>query len=289
VKSEFKSQRTQGKSPIVVSVTSGKGGVGKTLTTVNLAIAARRLGYEVLIFDGDLGLANVDVVLGLQARYNINDVLEGHRTINEIILNGPMGIKIIPSGSGINRLTQLTYGQRIQILDQLESLEESFDLILIDTGAGISDNVLHLNASADRNLVVTTPEPHAMTDAYAIIKVLSENYGKKKFSLVVNMASSVKEGLKIYERIAEVAKRFLEVDIAFAGHVPNDPQIQKSLALRKGLNENLTYTIAGQAWNQVARDLLEGSAPARSTREQQDVWRELFWIQQNQAIATSGF
>ena len=122
----------------IVSISSGKGGVGKTLTTVNLAVAARRMGLSVLILDGDFGLANVDVVLGLQARYNINDVLEGTARLSDIVLNGPLGIKIIPSGSGLTKMAQLSYVQRLRILDQIDTLEESFNLILIDTGAGLS-------------------------------------------------------------------------------------------------------------------------------------------------------
>lgn len=197
----------------VISIASGKGGVGKTLTTVNLAIAARRMGLRVLILDGDFGLANVDIVLGLQARYNINDIFENEASMNEIILEGPLGIKIIPSGSGIMQLTQLSYLQRILLLEQVEKIDEFFDVMLIDTGAGVSDTVLNLNAISDEILVVTTPEPHSMTDAYAFIKIMTEKYGKKHINLLVNNTRSIDEGLKIASKISEVAKEFLDLKL----------------------------------------------------------------------------
>jgi len=268
------------KAPLIVSITSGKGGVGKTLTTVNFAVAARRMGLRVLIFDGDLGLANVDVVLGLQARYNINDVLEGQAELSDIILDGPAGIRIIPSGSGIAKLTQLGHAQRLNLLEQINHLDEVFDLMIIDTGAGIAANVLHFNAAADKAIVVTTPEPHAMTDAYAMIKVLNENYGKKSLNLLVNMASSAQEGLKVYERIAEVAKRFLKIEIDYVGHVPMDPQVKKLVAQRCTGSEQSHATISGQAWNSIARSIIGGHAGQSPHRNQQDVWRELLWLNQ---------
>lgn len=268
-------QKGKGDNPLIVSVTSGKGGVGKTLTTVNLAIAARKMGKSVLIFDADLGLANVDVVMGLTARYNIKDVLEETIPLKDIIVNGPLGIRVIPSGSGIRMLAQLSPIQRLQISDQLESLDEKFDVIFLDTGAGISDNVLHFNACADRVLVVTTPEPHAMTDAYALIKVMTEEYKDKSFFLLVNQARSADEGLKVFGRIADVAKRFLGVTVEFAGHVPMDLQVQRNVMLRRAAPETASMSIAGQAWNEIALKFFsEWCTPA--ARDHKGVWRHLF-------------
>lgn len=251
------------KSPMTVSVTSGKGGVGKTLTTVNLAMAARRLGQSVLILDGDLGLANVDVVLGLKARYNIRDVLDGTAALKDIIVSGPMGIDLIPSGSGISSLTQLSSLQKQQLLDQISQVEGAYDLVLIDTGAGISDTVLHFNLVADHVVVVTTPEPHAMTDAYALIKVMAEEHGAKAFQLLVNQARSPDEGFKVAERITEVAKRFLDVRVSLLACVPFDPAVPKSVMQRRAASEQSTHTIAGQAWSQAARKLI-GELPVSS-------------------------
>ncbi len=260
-------------SPTVVTITSGKGGVGKTLTTVNLAIAARRMGQSVLIFDGDLGLANVDVVLGLTARYNIRDVLDGNAELKDIVVEGPLGIDLIPSGSGISSLTRLSPAKKQQILDQIERLEESYDLLLIDTGAGISENVVHFARAADETVVVTTPEPHAMTDAYALIKVLAEEHDVKSFSLLVNQTRTPEEGLKVSDRIAEVAMRFLNVRVHHLGNVPSDPQVPKSVMQRRAASEQSTFTIAGQAWNQAARKLLGETAFSQKNANVQDFWR----------------
>ncbi len=263
----------------VVAITSGKGGVGKTLTTVNFAVAARKMGLSVLILDGDFGLANVDVVLGLQPRYNIRDVLDGHVALVDIICEGPLGIELIGSGSGIASLSSLSPLQKRQIGDQLGQIKDRYDLLLIDTGAGISDLVLHLNAIAHRSVVVTTPEPHALTDAYALIKVLAEDHRIKSFDLLVNQARSEAEGLKISERIAEVAKRFLDVRVNFAGHVPLDVSVTKAVMQCRAASENSSLTLAGQAWTQIARRLLsqtsvKGSKPAHGSGTG-DFWNDL--------------
>jgi flagellar biosynthesis protein FlhG len=239
-----------------MAITSGKGGVGKTLTTVHFAHAARKMGLSVTILDGDLGMANVDVVMGLQARYNIKEVLDGNVHLRDIVIEGPFGIKVIPSGSGISGLANLNFVQKQTILDQIEQLEEQSDLILIDTGAGISDTVLTLNSAAEHVLVVTTPEPHAMTDAYAMIKVLNEERGIKSVSLLVNQTRSADEGARTAERLQSVAARFLDVKIQYAGSIPIDALVARSVMQRRAINEQTSSTIGGQAWTQVARSLI---------------------------------
>jgi flagellar biosynthesis protein FlhG len=274
------------KDSFVISVTSGKGGVGKTLTTVNLALSIRRMGYSVLILDGDMGLANVDVVLGLQARYNIRDVLDGQVSLQGIILDGPLGIKVIPSGSGIQSLTNLSYVQKIQIIEQIEDLDEVPDVLIIDTGAGISQSVMHLNAAADQTLVVTTPEPHAMTDAYAMIKVLGEQkHTMGQVSLVVNQTRSTKEGEGVFDRIEGVAKKFLNTKIRYAGQIPYDTQVQRAVMNRKAASEESIHTLAGQAWNQMARELIElQMAGNRSQRDPGQIWNHLLWNEQTETV-----
>jgi flagellar biosynthesis protein FlhG len=264
-------------NPRVVSITSGKGGVGKTLTTVNLAIGARKMGLSVLILDGDLGLANVDVVLGLQPRYNIRDVVDGHVSLKDIIVEGPLGIKVIPSGSGISSLAHLSLVEKQLLVEQLGQLETQSDLLLIDTGAGISQNVLHLNSVADDVVIVTTPEPHAMTDAYAMIKVMAEEQERKTFSLLVNQTRAADEGLRVAERITDVAKKFLRAEVTYLGSVPSDPNVQRSIIQRRAASDQSTFTLAGQAWNQIARSLCHGSQRASKPRNGEELWKNLLW------------
>jgi flagellar biosynthesis protein FlhG len=240
----------------VLAITSGKGGVGKTLTTVHFAHAARKMGLDVTILDGDLGMANVDVVMGLQARYNIKEVLDGNVHLRDIVVEGPFGIKVIPSGSGISGLANLNFIQKQTILDQIDQLDAQTDLILIDTGAGISETVLTLNAAAEHVVVVTTPEPHAMTDAYALIKVLNEERGIKVVSLLVNQARTTEEGARTADRLQSVAARFLDVKIIHAGSIPPDAVVARSVMQRRAINEQTSNTVGGQAWTQVARALI---------------------------------
>jgi flagellar biosynthesis protein FlhG len=263
-----------------ISVTSGKGGVGKTLTTIGLATAARRLGHSVLILDGDFGLANVDVVLGLNARYNIKDVIDGNAELKDIIVQGPLGIDLIPSGSGISSLTQLSYAQRQALLSQLDKFNIHYDFVIIDTGAGISENVLHFNAISDSIVVVTTPEPHAITDAYAIIKVLAEEHGIKCFNLLVNQTKSPDQGLKVFQRIAEVAERFLDIKVNSLGYVPSDPQISRQVMLRKTATESSTFTVAGQAWASAFRQL-SGSVVKADGNTSDAFWKQVFREESN--------
>ncbi|SMF66416.1 MinD/ParA family protein [Pseudobacteriovorax antillogorgiicola] len=240
-----------------ISVASGKGGVGKTITTVQLALSTRRQNRRVLILDGDLGMANVDVVLGLRPRYNINDVIDGKVGLQDIILQGPMGIHLIPSGSGFANLANLPLAQRVSILDQLDDISKHFDVILIDTGAGISETVIHLNSISDEVVVVTTPEPHAMTDAYAFIKVMAEKYQEKRINLLINQAVNQEHGLKIGRRITEVAKRFLDTDIVIIGVVPYDDLVPRTIMNQAAGSDLTAHTRSGQAWNEIALKLFE--------------------------------
>jgi flagellar biosynthesis protein FlhG len=262
----------------VVSVTSGKGGVGKTMTTINLAITAAGLGQRVLVLDGDLGLANIDVVLGLNPKSNLADVIDGHTKLKDIILPGPMGIDLIPSGSGITRLTRMTYIEKLHFVDEVLSLEKDYDLLLIDTGAGISDTVLHLNAIADKNIVVTTSEPHSITDAYAMIKVLAEQFDRKKPHLLVNMCPSALEADRVYQRISDVAAQYLAFKPSYLGFIPVDPQVPKQVLMRKVGHSSSIHTLSGQAWQKIGREFF--AIESRIERDQGMVWRELIWTQQ---------
>ncbi len=243
-------------APCTISVASGKGGVGKTLTVVHLALSLRRLGKKVLVFDGDLGMANIDVVLGLHPRATLYDVLEGTATLEEVILTGPLGIQVIPSGSGLASLQNLGRVQKQILLSQLTQVSQQYDVLLLDSGAGIGDNVVHINGLADTHVIVTTPEPHAMTDAYAVMKVLSENQNIQHFNLIVNMTVSEAEGEQTAARLSSVAKQYADFTLSYLGHVPRDPVLSKKMYQLSKVLTAPTQTLSAQAWHLLARKLI---------------------------------
>ena len=210
-----------------------------------------------MIFDGDLGMANVDIVMGLRPRYTLADVLTGEIVLEEVVIQGPQGIDLIPGGSGVSRIADTSLSQRISLLDDLETLSSAYDFIFIDSGAGIAETVIHLNSVADRIVVVTTPEPHAMTDAYAFIKVMNEKHGSIDFDLIVNQTVSRDQGLKTADRISEVARRFLKVNVKLLGTVPFEDTISR-VVMNQSMGEDIVaHTRAGQAWNDMASRLIE--------------------------------
>ena len=185
----------------VYSITSGKGGVGKTAVVSNLAYALASQGKRVLILDADLGLANIDVVFGLTPTHNLNHFFSGEQELHNILVEGPLGIKILPAGSGIQNFTRLENHQKRRLLDGLDSMNNHFDYVLIDTEAGISENVTYFNTAAQEILIVTTPEPTAITDAYALMKLLSVQYHEKKFNLLVNQIRTEDDALDVYKKV----------------------------------------------------------------------------------------
>ncbi|HOO44753.1 MAG TPA: MinD/ParA family protein [Deltaproteobacteria bacterium] len=220
--------------PQVLSVTSGKGGVGKTSIVVNMAILMASQGKKVLVLDADLGLANIDVMLGLSPKHNIKHVLEGQCSLEDILLEGPGGIKIIPASSGIQELVDLSHEQQITLMNSLDYFDQDIDYMLIDTGAGISRNVMYFNCAAQRIIVVATAEPTSITDAYALIKVLRRRYGIKRFNLIVNNVSSNVEGDQVARKLTMVCERFLgDVSLDMLGSIPNDTSITECIKGQK--------------------------------------------------------
>ena len=229
----------QGPLVRVLSVSSGKGGVGKSSIVVNLAVAFAQLGKKVLIMDADLGLANIDVLLGLTPKENIAHVLEGKRQLREVIINGPGGVRIMPASSGVQQLTRLTDEQKLLMLEMLDELESEIDIFLVDTGAGISDTVLYFNLAAQEKIVVITPEPTSLTDAYALIKVLKANGYTGRVSLFASQVKSSAEGHAVYRKIFSASQRFLDVPVEFLGSVPYDRKLQ--LAVKDQVPVSVRY------------------------------------------------
>jgi len=214
----------------VISVTSGKGGVGKTNLVANLAYLFCRLGKKVFVFDADVGLANIDIVLGLTPAFNLQHVFSGEKRIADIIIEGPGGMKILPASSGVQEMSELTHEQKLYLLSEFESLDETFDIFMIDTGAGISSNVMYFNMAAQEKIVVATPEPTSITDAYAMMKVMSIKYSEKSFKLIVNEARDEKEADAIYRNLSAVAEKFLNISIDYLGYIVMDSHV--SMAVR---------------------------------------------------------
>lgn len=217
----------------IISVASGKGGVGKTNLVVNLGIALAKRGSRVLIIDADLGLANVDIVLGLTSRYNLYHVIKGEKKIHEIIVDGPEGIKVVAGGAGIQELANLSSSQRVQFIASLSELDSYADIILIDTSAGISQNVLGFVLASDETIIVTTPEPTAIRDAYGIIKAIALGNKDAKIRLVVNMASSPEEAEDVASRIETVARQFLDISVDKLGFILRDHLVSEAVIRQK--------------------------------------------------------
>jgi flagellar biosynthesis protein FlhG len=223
----------------VFAVTSGKGGVGKTNIAANLSICLAVAGKKVVLIDADLGLANLDVILNISSRYNLSHVISGVRRIDEITQSGPAGIEVICGASGLDGLADLTHFQRQRLIEELGRLQDNADAIIIDTAAGMNKSVIAFCMASDNALIVATPEPTAMTDAYAMIKVLAAHKYSGRISLVVNMAASLAEGKKVYQQIAGVCRRFLNCHVYDAGVLLKDEKL--SVAVRERRPVVLAY------------------------------------------------
>ncbi len=214
----------------VVAVSSGKGGVGKTSLTLNLGLALIRLGHEVVIIDADLGLANIDVMINVIPRYNLVDVISGEKKVSEIMLRGPLDLKIVPGGSGVFELANIDRGKRQGLIDQLADLESEGDFILIDTAAGLSRNVISFVGAADDLILVTTPEPTALTDAYGMLKVLAEKKLKERSYVVVNSTRGMQQGNKTFDGLNRVVCKYLpEMKLDYLGEVRYDPAVSSAV------------------------------------------------------------
>ncbi|MFH1549777.1 MAG: MinD/ParA family protein [Planctomycetota bacterium] len=218
-----------------LAVTSGKGGVGKTNLSLNLAIAVSRLGHRVVLLDADFGLANVDVLANLRTRYNISHVIDGSRNIIDIVTEGPEGVLVVPGASGLSELADLGEDQRERLIAQLDYLGTMADLLIIDTAAGISQNVLRFLAAADEIVVLVTPEPTSIIDSYATVKVLTREADYGYIHLVVNMVSGRKEADAVAGHFMRVARDFLRVPVNYAGYVLRDPALEDAVRRRTPL------------------------------------------------------
>jgi len=251
--------------PRVIAVTSGKGGVGKTNLAGNMAVALSRAGNRVVIIDADVGLANIDIIFNLRPEYNIRHVISSEKTLKQVMVESEHGIKILPGGSGFADLTQLDEGEKLNLLSEFETLADMADIILVDTGAGISSNVLYFNSACDECVVIATKEPTSITDAYALMKVMSQEYGTKYFKLVVNMVDSENDAKRVYASLSGALDKFLgNVVLEYIGFIPFDRQLQRSVQKRSLIMDQAPDSIAAQAITRVASQIENSKDKANS-------------------------
>jgi flagellar biosynthesis protein FlhG len=238
-----------------IAITSGKGGVGKTNLSVNLATVLAGLRRRVVLLDADLGCANADILCNVQPRFNLAHVVAGQRALHEVVTPVPAGFALIPGASGLARMADLTEADRKRIVAELDTVDENADALIIDTGAGIGRNVLSFTSTADHVVIVTTPEPTAITDAYAVMKVLvrcgTVDGCDSRISIMVNMVRNREEALQVHERIASVARQFLKTDVAFSGYVVADTAVQQAVRKRAPFVQQYPNCAAAQcvqAW-----------------------------------------
>ncbi len=245
----------------VIAVTSGKGGVGKSNVTVNLAVTLAQAGEQVMVMDADMGLANIDVLLGLSPGLNLSHVINGECSLEETIIDGPAGIKIVPASSGVAAMSDLTPAQNAGVIRSFSELTVPVDTLLVDTAAGLSDSVVSYTRAAREVIVVVCDEPASITDAYAMIKVLNRDYGVERFHVLANQAHSVHQGRELYEKLARVSEKFLDVALDFLGSIPYDENLKKAVQKQKTVVEAYPRSPASTAFKQIGKKALEWPAP----------------------------
>ncbi|KTD47224.1 MinD/ParA family protein [Legionella taurinensis] len=239
----------------VIAVSAGKGGVGKSNVSVNLAVALAQKDKKVLLLDADLGLANIDIMLGLHTKFNLSHVIQGICNLTDIMLTGPYDIKVIPAASGTEYMTQLSAAEHAGIIDAFNELTDDFDYMIIDTAAGISDTVLSFTRSSQEIIVVVCDEPTSLTDAYALIKVMSKRYEWTHFHILANMVRSVKDGRELFNKLYRVAEQFLDVSLDYLGAIPFDNQVHEAVKKQKAVLVAYPECSATKAIHQLAENV----------------------------------
>ena len=238
-----------------IAVTGGKGGVGKTNVSVNLAVAAADIGHKVMLLDADLGLANVDVVLGLHAKRDLSHVMRGECELSETLLDGPSGIRVIPGASGVQSLAELSSAEHTGLIRAFSEIAHDTDLLIVDTAAGISETVLSFSRAAHEVVVVVCDEPASITDAYAIIKILNRDYGHQRFRILANMVRSAQEGRELYNKMCRVTDRYLDVMLSFMGAIPYDDNLRKAVRSQRPVVQAYPRSRSAQSFRNLAKKI----------------------------------
>lgn len=260
----------------VIAVTSGKGGVGKTSICTNLAVHAASGGLRVLVVDADLGLANVEILLGIVPRYSLVDLLEGTASIDEVLADGPHGVKVLPAGSGVPHLASLDEAQKLRLVTSLDPLEDRFDLVLVDSPAGIGDNVLFFVGASQEALLVVTPEPTSLTDAYVAIKAISQRAGVRDFHVAISQSPGERQAREVFEKLGRLTDRFLNARVRYLGSIPRDEHVHRAIMAQIPLVEAYPLAPASRSIARIADRLLAEPPPAHLEGGLKFLWQRLF-------------
>ena len=236
----------------VIAVTGGKGGVGKTTVAVNLSLALAKLGRRVVLLDGDLGLANIDVLLGLSRQYTLADLIEGRCELSDVLVRGPGGVRIVPAASGIQSMVHLSPAQHAGLIQAFSEIGDSLDVLVIDTAAGIGASVVSFVRAAQEVLLVVCDEPASITDAYALIKLLNRDYGMNRFRVLVNKAQSPQEGRALFAKLTKITDHFLDVALQYVGAVPYDECARRAVQRQRAVYEHFPRSKCTQAFQEIA-------------------------------------
>jgi len=259
----------------VIAVTSGKGGVGKSTVSVNLSVLAARAGLRVLLIDADVGLANAEILLGIEPRLHLGHLLREEARIDEVLGQGPHGIRVLSAGSGLQDLTHLEQLEKIRLLGALDEVEDDFDLVVIDSPAGIGDNVLFFVGAAQETLLVVSPEPTSLTDAYAAVKVLSRRAGVRHFDVLINPASGEAEAREIFGKLEGLSERFLQARLRYLGFLPRDENVHRAIMAQRPVVDAFPVTPMSRALAGIASNWLAAPPPARLDGGLKFLWHRL--------------
>jgi len=239
----------------VIAVISGKGGVGKTNIAVNLGVSLAQQGKRVALFDADMGLANVDILLGMHPKYNLSHVLNGQKKMQEIIETGPFNLKVIPASSGLQHMSELSSEEQAEVIHAFSDLSDEIDVLIVDTAAGIAGNVVSFARACQEVMVVVSDEPTSLTDAYAFIKLLNRDYGLYQFHILANMVQSPQHGRQLFKKLSNVTDDYLDVVLTYAGAIPFDQCLRKAVQKQSAVVDRFPESRASQAFRAIAQGI----------------------------------
>ena len=273
-------ERMNDSSLRVLAVSSGKGGVGKTNVVANLAYALSKRGKKVLVIDADLGLNNIDILLGLTPKFHIGHVLSGEKTVDEILVKGPADMRVLPAGDGLQELTQLANEKKMLLMDELDRVSQGFDFLIFDTGAGISANVTYFCSAAHEIILIATTEPTSLTDVYALIKVLKNKHAQKHFRLIINLVDSEREAQSVFRNLTAVTDKFLSgISVEYLGYILSDANVSKAVRQQKAILEVYPYSKSSQCLNVLAEKIFHEKRPKTDDADRPFFWRSAFHVQ----------